>query len=66
MAFLPLRNFDHVVMSVSIDFPSSLKGDDLFYNIAYDYTCADGDGLCDHLRDVLWEDIFKYRCFCCC
>ena len=34
-------------MPVSIDFLSSLKGDDLFHNIAYDYTCADGDGLCD-------------------
>ena len=27
--------------------------------MAYDYSCADSDGLCDHLRDVLWEDIFK-------
>ena len=27
--------------------------------MAYDYSCADWDGLCDHLRDVPWEDIFK-------
>ena len=28
--------------------------------IAYDYSCADWDGLQDHLRDVPWEDIFKF------
>ena len=27
--------------------------------MAYDYSHADWDGLCDHLRDVPWEDIFK-------
>ena len=27
--------------------------------MAYDYSCADWDGLHDHLRDVPWEDIFK-------
>ena len=27
--------------------------------MAYDYSCADWDGLRDHLRDVPWEDIFK-------
>ena len=26
---------------------------------AYDCSCADWDGLCDHLRDVPWENIFK-------
>ena len=31
----------------------------LFHCIAYDYFHADWDGLPDHLRDVLWEDIFK-------
>ena len=31
----------------------------LFHRIAYDYSHADWDGLCDHLRDVPWEDIFK-------
>ena len=27
--------------------------------MAYDYFPADRDGLCDHLRDIPWEDIFK-------
>ena len=27
--------------------------------LAYDYFRTDWDGLRDHLRDVLWEDIFK-------
>ena len=31
----------------------------LCHSIAYDYSCNDSDGLCDHLRDVPWEDIFK-------
>ena len=31
----------------------------LFHCIAYDYSLADWDGLCDHLRDVSWEDVFK-------
>ena len=59
MAFPPLRNSDHVVVSVSIDFPSNSQWDALFHCIAYDYSRADWGGLCDHLRDVLWEDIFK-------
>ena len=33
--------------------------DAVFHHIAYDYSCADLDGLCDHLSDVPWEDIFK-------
>ena len=33
--------------------------DSLFHHIAYDYTYADVDSLCDHLRDVSSEDIFK-------
>ena len=23
------------------------------------YSCADWDGLCDHVGDIPWEDIFK-------
>ena len=57
--FPPLQNSDHVVVSVSIDFPSNSQRDAPFHRIAYDYSCADWDGLCDHLRDVPWEDIFK-------
>ena len=57
--FLPLGNSDHVVVSVSTDFPSNLKEDALFHEIAYDYNRSDWDGLQGHLRDVLWEDIVK-------
>ena len=59
MASPPLGNSDHVAVSVSIDFPSNSQWDALFHCIAYDYSCADWDGLRDHLRDVPWEDIFK-------
>ena len=59
MAFPPFRNSDHVVVSVYIDSPSHSKQDAPFHCIAYDYSHADWDGLCDHLRDVPWEDIFK-------
>ena len=59
MAFPPLRNSDHVVVSVSIDFPINSKQDSPFHRVAYDYSRADCDGLCDHLRDVPWENIFK-------
>ena len=59
MAFPPLGNYDHAVVSVSIDFSIKSKQDAPFHSIAYDYSCADWDGLCDHLRDVAWEDIFK-------
>ena len=59
MAFPPLGNSNHVVVSVSIDFPTNSQQDAPFHRIAYDYSCADWDGLCDHLRDVPWEDIFK-------
>ena len=61
MAFPPLRNsdHDHVVVSVSIGFPSYSQRNALFHCIACDYSHADWDGLHDHLRDVWWEDIFK-------
>ena len=59
MAFPPLANSDHIVVSVFIDFPSNSQQDALFHSIAYDYSCADWDSLHDHLRDVPWEDIFK-------
>ena len=59
MAFPPLRNSDNVTVSVSIDFPSYSLKDALFQCIAYDYSCADWDGLRDHLKDVPWENIFK-------
>ena len=59
MAFPPLGNSDHVVVSVSVEFLSNLQQDAPFHYIHYDYYCADWDGLRDHLRDVPWDDIFK-------
>ena len=59
MAFPPLGNSDHVVVSVSIDFQSNSKPDAPFHPIAYDYSCANWDSLCYHVRDVRWGDIFK-------
>ena len=50
MAFLPLGNSDHVVVSVSIDFTSNSKRDAAFHRIAYDYSRADWDGLRDHFK----------------
>ena len=41
MAFPPLENSDHVVVSVSIDFPSNSQWDVPFHCIAYDYSRAD-------------------------
>ena len=60
MAFSPLGNSDHVIVSVSIDFPSNSKRDALIHSIAYDYSRADWDSLCDHLRDFPWKDIFNF------
>ena len=59
MVFPPFGNSDHVVVSVSIDFPSNCQWNAPFHRIAYDYSPTDWDNLRDHLRDVPWEDIFK-------
>ena len=59
MAFPPLGNSDHVVVSVSIDFPSNSQQDAQFHRIGYDYSCTDWDGPHDHLRYVPWDGIFK-------
>ena len=59
MPFLPLENYGHVFASVSIDFPSYSQRDVSFHCIAYDYSRADLDSLCDHLRDVPWQNVFK-------
>ena len=48
MAFPSLGNFDHVVVSVSIDLPINSKQDTPFHRVAYDYSLADSDGLRDH------------------
>ena len=59
IVFPPLGNSHHVVVSVSIDFPSNSQPKPPFHLIPYDYFCTDWDGLRDHLRDIRWEDIFK-------
>ena len=60
IAFPLSGNFDHVTVLVSIDFLPNSQWDALFHCIAYDYSHADCVCLCDHLRDVPWEDIFKF------
>ena len=59
MALPPLGNSDNVIVSVTIDFASYSQRGALFHRVAYDYSRADWDSFCDHLRDVPWEDIFK-------
>ena len=59
MAFPPLGNSNHVVVSVFIDFPTYSQQDAPVHRIAYNYSHADWDGLRDHLRDVPWQDILK-------
>ena len=59
MAFPLLGNSDHVIVSVSIDFPSNSHLDAPFYHTTYDYSRDDWDGPRDHLRNVPRKDIFK-------
>ena len=59
MAFPVWGNYDDFVVSLSVDFPSNSQWDAPSYHIAYDYSHADCDGLCDHLRDVPWEGVFR-------
>ena len=57
LKWLPLHlgHSDHAVVSVSLDFPTTNSQQDApFHCIAYDYSCADWDGLHDLLRDVTW------------
>ena len=41
IAFPPLKNSDHVVVSISIYFPSNSQRDGPFHCITYDYSCRD-------------------------
>ena len=59
MAFPPLGNSNPVFVSVSIDFSSYSQQDSPFHCIAYDYYCVDWDGVCDHLRNLPWEDLLR-------
>ena len=45
MAFPPLGNSDHVVVSISIDFSHNSQWDVPFHRIVYDYSHADWDGM---------------------
>ena len=59
MAVAPLENADHVVVSVSIEFPINSIQDAPFHLLAYDYSYADQDGLRHHFRDAPLGDLFK-------
>ena len=59
MAVPPLGNADHVVVSVSIEFPIKSIQDAPFHLLAYDYSCDDQDGLRHHFRDAPLGDLFK-------
>ena len=59
MAFPPLGNSDHLVVSVSIDFPSYSQLDAHFIALLLTILVLIVMVLHCHLRDVSWEDIFK-------
>ena len=41
ITYIPLWNSDHVVVSVSIDFPTNSKWEAMFHCMAHDYSCAE-------------------------
>ena len=45
--------------SVSTDFFSNSTGDTSIHWTAFEHSHANWDGVHDHIRHVLWEDIFK-------
>ena len=59
VALLSLGNHDHVLVSVSIDFPSNSKRDAPFPHTAYNNFRAGWGDLHNHLGDVSCKDIFK-------
>ena len=63
LAFPPFGNSDHIVVSVSIDFPSNLQQEMLFNRIACGYSRAHWNGFHHNFKDVPWEDIFKFSAF---
>ena len=48
------------MVSVSVDFAVTSEKDAPYHRKAFDYSRADWDGFRDHLRDVPWNDIYKY------
>ena len=62
MTFPPLGNSDHVVVSVSIDFPSNSNRDVSYHHIAYDYSLADWDScFCLYKQNESSESKVKSR-----
>ena len=65
LVFVPQRFYLHCEILITLlsrfplTFPSYSQQDAPFHRTAYDYSRADSDSLCDNLRDVPWEDIFK-------
>ena len=55
MAFPPLGNSDHLVVSFFIDFPLNSQRDAPFYR----YSRSDWDALREYSRNVSWKNIFK-------
>ena len=58
VAFASFGNSGHVVNSVSADFPSNLNVNALVHLTAFDYSCADWNGLWNYLKNVPVVDIF--------
>lgn len=58
LTFLPLVSSDQIIVSVSIDFSSSSKGDTRFYH-TFGYSRGDRNGFLDHIEDRLRENIFN-------
>ena len=64
VAFASFRNSDHVVALVSTDFPSSSKMNAPVDLTAFDYSCANWNGLWKYLWNVPVVDIFlPAKCF---
>ena len=58
VAFASFGNSDYVVALVSTDFSSNSKINAHVHLTAFDYSCADWDGLWNYLRNVSVVDIF--------
>ena len=59
MAFSPLGNYDLVVVSVSIDFPSNTQWDAPCHHTSYDIILLLIGTVFMNMKDVPWEDIFQ-------
>ena len=57
VAFPPFGNSD-VFIIMSIGFPKNYR-DVLFYYVVLYYIWVDSDGFCDHIKNILWQDLFN-------